>query len=384
MIDIIYFDNAATTKVDEHVAYLMADLTSQFGNPGAIYKIGRDSKGIIDNARENVSKIFNCDKNEVIFTSGGTESNNAAVNSAIIDILRSGKTDIIISGGEHDSVFNSVTNIASRYGLNVKVAPLMSDGRVDISELERMIDDNTGLVSVMYVNNETGAVNNVEEIGSMCLKRNILFHTDCVQAAGSEIIDVKKIGCDFASISSHKIHGPKGIGALYVKNIDTFTPLIYGGSDQEYGLRGGTENMVSIAGFGEACKIMMERFEEDKTNTSILKQEMFKALKEYLGESVSVNGPSVISPGRILNIQIKDYDAETLILALDSLGIYLSAGSACRSRAANPSRVLTNMGVPEVEARSSIRISFSRYNSLNEVKLVADAINDIVSINSLQ
>lgn len=375
----IYLDNAATTKMDDGVVRLMSELTEQYGNPGALYKIGRDTKSIIDCARDNVAKIFNCDKENIIFTSGGSESNNAAVNSAIIDILKSGKTEIIISAGEHDSIFNSVTNIASRYGLDVKIIPLTKEGRVNTDQLEEMINDRTGFVSVMYVNNETGAVNDVETIGGICLKRNILFHTDCVQAAGSEMIDVKKIGCDFASISSHKIHGPKGVGALYIKSVDTFTPLIYGGDEQEYGVRGGTENVISIAGFGEACRIMKESFIGEKIKASILKQMMYDSLKKCFGDSVIVNGPPVIIPGKILNVQIKDFDAETLILALDSLDIYLSAGSACRSRSAHPSRVLTSIGLSDEEARSSIRISFSRYNSSDEIEAVTNAIKHILT-----
>ena len=233
----------------------------------------------------------------------------------------------------------------------------------------------------IHVNNETGAVNPIEEIGTICMKRGILFHTDCVQAAGCHPIDVEKIGCDFLSLSSHKIHGPKGVGTLFAKDKSVLTPIIFGGAEQEFGLRAGTENVAGIVGFGEACEISSKSLHEDCIWVSTLKQRFYMALTDALKKSgrtdiVRTNGPSVLNPGKTLNLCLSGIDGQTLLLMLDGKNICISAGSACRSHEAEPSHVLTAMGLTADEARSSIRISFSRMNTADEA---VDAANIIAS-----
>ena len=277
-----------------------------------------------------------------------------------------GKTHILVSAIEHDSVLKAAHSLI-KDEFYIEYLPAHSDGKVFAQSVEDAITSKTGLVSVMYVNNETGAVNPIEEIGTICMKRGILFHTDCVQAAGCHPIDVEKIGCDFLSISSHKIHGPKGVGALFAKEKSMLAPIIFGGAEQEFGLRGGTENVAGIVGFGIWVSTLKHRFYMALTD----------ALKKNgCAEIVHTNGSSVLSPGKTLNLCLRGIDGQTLLLMLDGKSICISAGSACRSHEAEPSHVLIAMGLTPDEARSSIRISFSRMNTADEI---VDAANIIAS-----
>lgn len=291
-----------------------------------------------------------------------------------------GKTHILVSAIEHDSVLKAAHSLI-KDEFYIEYLPAHSDGKVFVQSVEDAITPKTGLVSVMYVNNETGAVNPIEEIGTICMKRGILFHTDCVQAAGCHPIDVEKIGCDFLSLSSHKIHGPKGVGTLFAKDKSVLTPIIFGGAEQEFGLRAGTENVAGIVGFGEACEISSKSLHEDCIWVSTLKQRFYMALTDALKKSgrtdiVRTNGPSVLNPGKTLNLCLSGIDGQTLLLMLDGKNICISAGSACRSHEAEPSHVLTAMGLTADEARSSVRISFSRMNTADEA---VDAANIIAS-----
>lgn len=291
-----------------------------------------------------------------------------------------GKTHILVSAIEHDSVLKAAHSLI-KDEFYIEYLPAHSDGKVFVQSVEDAITPKTGLVSVMYVNNETGAVNPIEEIGTICMKRGILFHTDCVQAAGCHPIDVEKIGCDFLSLSSHKIHGPKGVGTLFAKDKSVLTPIIFGGAEQEFGLRAGTENVAGIVGFGAACEISSKSLHEDCIWVSTLKQRFYMALTDALKKSgrtdiVRTNGPSVLNPGKTLNLCLSGIDGQTLLLMLDGKNICISAGSACRSHEAEPSHVLTAMGLTADEARSSIRISFSRMNTADEA---VDAANIIAS-----
>ena len=377
----IYLDNAATTQIDHRVLASMTPyLTTQYGNAGALYKFGRSANEAIQNSRARVSRFVGAANGSIIFTSGGSESNNLVFHGVRDYLKRIGRMHILVSAVEHDSVLRAAESL-TKEGFNVGYIPVQEDGSVSLAALEGLLRPNTGLVSVMYVNNETGAVNPVCDIGSLCMKHGVLFHTDCVQAAGFHIIDAVKIGCDFLSVSSHKIHGPKGVGALYVRDMDTITPLIYGGTEQEFGLRGGTENVAGIVGFGKACEISSEQLKEDKAQISILKQVFVTELRNRVGyDSVKINGASPLRPGKIVNIRIDDIDNESLILMLDSVGICISAGSACQSHESKPSHVLTAMGLTIDEARSSIRISFSRMNTIEEIIEAAQTIADFIDV----
>lgn len=315
----IYLDSAATSQIDKRVLdAMMPYLENQYGNPGSIHILGRASKAAIDKARGQVANLIGCTPEQVVFTSGGSESNSTVFSGVKDYLLSSGKKHILVSAVEHDSVIKAAQRLI-KDGFYVEFIPVSCDGVVSVADIERRLRPDTGLVSVMYVNNETGSVNPVEEIGALCLKRGILFHTDCVQAAPCCEIDVGKIGCDFLSISSHKIHGPKGVGALFIKEQGVLSPLVYGGAEQEHGMRGGTEN---VAG-------------------------------------------------------------ETLLLMLDGQEVCMSAGSACRSHEKEPSHVLTAMGLSAEEARSSIRVSFSRMNDVDEVSRAANMLaNDIATLRA--
>ena len=385
----IYLDSAATSQIDKRVLdAMMPYLENQYGNPGSIHILGRASKAAIDKAREQVANLIGCAPEQVVFTSGGSESNSTVFSGVKDYLLSSGKKHILVSAVEHDSVIKAAQGLI-KDGFYVEFVPVSCDGVVSVADIERRLRPDTGLVSVMYVNNETGSVNPVEEIGALCLKRGILFHTDCVQAAPCCEIDVGKIGCDFLSISSHKIHGPKGVGALFIKEQGVLSPLAYGGAEQEHGMRGGTENVAGIVGFGEACEILVSQLSADIVMTSVLKQKFYEVLQDSLhnqfdiGNIVSVNGMSVIHPGKILNIEIDNVDGETLLLMLDGQEVCMSAGSACRSHEKEPSHVLTAMGLSAEEARSSIRVSFSRMNDVDEVSRAANMLaNDIATLRA--
>lgn len=381
----IYLDNAATTPIDRRVLEsMMPYLTTQYGNAGTLYKFGRAANEAIQNARAQVSRFVGASNGSIIFTSGGSESNNLVFRGVKEYLKRIGRTHVLVSTVEHDSVLRAAESLIKE-GFDVGYIPVQGDGSVSLTALEGLLRPDTGLVSVMYVNNETGAVNPVCDIGSLCMKHGVLFHTDCVQAAGCHAIDAVEIGCDFLSVSSHKIHGPKGVGALYVKDVTTITPLIYGGAEQEYGLRGGTENVAGIVGFGRACELSAAQLQEDKTYVSSLKQRFVTELTDALKERgmdgiIHINGGSIMAPGKTVNLRIDGVDNESLILMLDNKEICISAGSACQSHESNPSHVLTAMGLTMEEARSSVRVSFSRMNTMEEIIEAAQTIAGFIGV----
>ena len=379
----IYLDNAATTKIAPAVLEeMMPYLTEDFGNPGSIYWLGRRAYNAVSLARERVAGFLHADPAQIIFTSGGTESNNLAIISAASQMkIRGPKA--ITSKTEHSSVLNVFRQIPAM-GIYTQFLFPDSDGSVSIRTIESaMENEDVGFVCLMKVNNETGAENPVEEIGKLCASKDILFHTDCVQAAACQRIDVSELGCTTLSISSHKLHGPKGVGALYAKDPQKLTPLIFGGSEQEFGIRGGTENVAGIVGFGKACELMQLSLHETEVLTSTCKQKFFTVLQSRLndaglGDILHVNGAPAIHRGKILNVRFDGVDAETLILMLDVRGIYVSAGSACTSLEAVPSHVLTAMGLSDEQARSSVRISFSGMNTQEEAELAAVIFSECV------
>lgn len=382
----VYLDNASTTQVDpEVVEAMMPYLTEQYGNPGTIYSFGRSAKKAVEKARAQVAAFIGAEPEQIIFTSGGTESNNTVFASLENHLRESGKTYIISTMLEHDSVLRAIEALCIKPSFYSSFIHPNVQGIVDINDIISEVNERTGLISVMYVNNEVGSENPVAEIGAFCKSHGILFHTDCVQAAGSHEIDVKKIGCDFLSLSSHKIHGVKGIGALYVRDKSLLSPIIHGGDKQEFGLRGGTENVPAIVGFGKACEIATKRQHETDVLTSSLKQifysSLLKELKEIgLDDIVHINGDLIIKHGKILNIRFDKVDSETLLLMLDAKNICISAGSACRSQENEPSRVLLAMGIEPEDARNSVRISFSRMNTEAEIEEAAKTMADCVRI----
>lgn len=381
----IYLDNASTTKIDPSVLdAMMPFLTDEYGNPGTIYGLGRRAKEAVEKARAQVAKFIGAKPEQIIFTSGGTEANNMVFSSLLSFLEQSEKTHVITTSSDHVSVLDSARNLCIKRGFDLTELQVNHQGCVELGSLKSELRENTGLVSIMYMNNETGSENPVEEIGAMCHERGILFHSDCVQAAGCCKLDVEKMNCDFLSLSSHKIHGPKGVGALYVRDMSLITPMIRGGSAQEFGMRGGTENVAGIVGFGAACELMNEMLHEIDVHNSMLKQVFYNVLEENLKAQglqnvLHVNGDLIIKHGKTINIRFDDVDGETLLLMLDAKGIYVSAGSACHSHESKPSHVLLAMGIDQEDARNSIRVSFSKMNTEAEVKYAAGVIANCVA-----
>lgn len=382
----IYLDNAATTMMYPEVLNAMKPyMGKQYGNAGTLYALGRESREAMDKARCQVASLLKCSPENIIFTSGGTESNNTVIFGLRRHLMEQGKTQIISSKVEHDSIIHALEALSRENEMlikpvfDVRYLGVNRECRVQTEDLEKSITDETGLVSIMFVNNETGAQNPVEEIGAICKRSGILFHTDCVQAAGLQDIDVNKINCDFLSISSHKIHGPKGIGALYVRDRSIIEPIIHGGFSQEFGLRGGTENVAGIVGFGKACEMARDNLKFNQILIGNIVKRFIYALHYYaeeegLSENVSFN--LVERQTKTLSLLIKNCDAQTVVLMLDNIGICVSAGSACRNSLNEPSRVLSAMGLSEDGARSTIRISFSALNTQVEA---VDAAREIIT-----
>ena len=368
----IYLDNAATTQIDPRVVEAMLPfLTEQFGNPGSLYRLGRDAKAAVENAREQVAKFMGAEPEQIIFTSGATEANNMVFEITRPHLVSVGKTHILTSQIEHKSVLRSVRRLLEECGFEATFAGLSRTLSRYPDSLSQSMCDKTGLVSVMYANNEIGHTFDVRHIGMVCKRRDILFHTDCVQAAEYLPLNMEKIGCDFATISAHKIHGPKGIGALFVKDPEMWWshPMILGGESQEFGMRGGTENVAAIVGFGRACEIIMsERSFAGQDRLEHMKSSFLYELGDKLdnaGVQWYLNGCSHIAT-KTLNIRVDGVDAESLILLADSAGVCISAGSACNSKEHTPSHVLTSIGLNAEQAKSSFRVSFSRTNTPEE------------------
>ena len=370
----IYLDNAATTAVAPEVLEAMRPYeTEVFGNPGSKHALGRQAAEAVARARQQVARFLNCEPAQVIFTSGGSEANNLAIKGSFVDDMH-----IISDATEHDSVRKAIRAVGDKWTGRTVITP--TDTGVISDRAFKFFMDSTFspvFASIMYVNNEVGAENPVKEIGEICKRHKAVLHVDAVQAAGSLPIDVEAIGCDFLSVSSHKIHGPKGVGALYAKNTKMLKPLIDGGSEQEWGVRGGTENVPGVVGFGVACELAMTRLEEDTRHISLIKQLFYnKLLEELKGSSIEpvVNGQPVVEHGKIINITFPGVDGESLLLLADARGVCISAGSACTSHEQEPSHVLKAMGLSDEDAHNSVRISFSRYNTADEVEKAASII----------
>lgn len=388
----IYLDNASTTQIDPEVLdSMMPFLKEEYGNAGTLYSLGRRASEAVAIARQSVADLIGASPEQIIFTSGGTESNNMVFKGTRDIMLMRGKNMIITTQIEHDSVLNAVKDMCKP---DIKpafyaeyIAPERSGGISPDKVIERIVSNDTvGLVSVMHTNNETGIRNKgLKDIAIACSKKGAFFHTDCVQAVGNSGIDVNDMSCDFLSISSHKIHGCKGVGALYIKDKEYVSPMISGGRFQEYGLRGGTENVAGIVGFGKACDIMRRDFQKDKERVRFLRKMLYDCLKREILEReldgiMHINGDIDLDDyGKTLNIRFDGIDSETLVLMLDANGVCVSAGSACQSHESNPSHVLLAIGIPPDDARCSIRFSLSKMNTENEIKSAAKIVAKCVA-----
>lgn len=374
----IYLDNAATTRPHEYVVRdMLPYLYGEYGNPSAVYEFGRRANDAVERARQQVANFLHTTPEHIVFTSGGSEGNNMVIRG-MADYLREiGKTTIVTTPIEHPSVLR-VMDYLTKLGFYIRFLPVNTQGIVDLSETEHYIQDDVGLVSVMYVNNETGAINPVAEIAKMCGDKEVLFHSDCVQAAAAFDIDVTELGFDFATLSGHKLHGPKGTGAVYVRDIEhknRITPLVIGGEEQEFGLRGGTENVPGIVGLGTACELL----EMPLNFRSMFLYELSEALRKIGADHHIYVNSSDNAVGNILNIEVDGVDAETLVLLMGLNGVCISAGSACHSKNVEPSHVLKAMGLSDREARSSVRISASSDQTEKDIIEAAHIMADCIA-----
>lgn len=372
----VYLDNAATTRISDAVLQNMLPyLRIGYGNPGSVHTLGRQSFEAVETARQRVAFLLEVPAQNIIFTASATEANNMVLRCTR-ERLRE-RPDIVVSAGEHDSILRTAFDVERREKGHVFKVPLMESGRIDTLALMDIVErhrDSIGLVSIMRANNETGAVNPVENIFPKLQSLGILTHSDCVQAAGTEPLEHISHVCDFITLSAHKIHGPKGVGALYVKDKEALVPLITGGSVQEYGLRGGTENVAGIVGFGKACELASKNLAENVQNINMKSGKFFSVLTEQLArmgliDILHFNGESQNS--KTYSIRFDGIPAETLLMMLDANEIYVSAGSACTAHDTGLSHVLSAMGLSPEEIRSSIRISFSTMNTMDEMLFAA-------------
>jgi cysteine desulfurase len=342
-------------------------LTDNFANPSSPYTFGRAAASVIAGAREHVAKLINAQPTEIIFTSGGTESNNTALQCSAH--ARAGRRHIVTSQVEHASVLNFCKNLSGQ-GQRVTFLGVDAQGRLDLNELRRAVDEQTALVSIMMANNETGAIFPVAEMAGIAHERGALFHTDAVQAAGKIPCDSKKMDADFISLGAHKLHGPKGIGALYIREGLEFVPYHIGG-DQEYARRAGTENVPGIAGFGAAAELSADHLDDVQMRVRALRDEFEKTISARLAD-VRIAGHEAERLPNTSNVLIRGVESEALLARLDLDGLCCSSGSACAAGAHEPSHVLRAMGLPAGKGWGALRVSLSRFNTADEMEYLAD------------
>lgn len=372
-----YFDNSATTKCAPSVIEKMNEVMNEhYGNPSSLHNVGFDGEKMLSEARSIIAKSLKADEKEIIFTSGGTESNNMALLGSAMANKRAGR-HIITSSIEHASV-NAPLKMLEELDYEITYLPCDNNGTVSISELEDNIRDDTILVSIMHVNNEIGAVQPIEDIGRIIKKHNsnCLFHVDAIQSFGKYAINPKKMNIDLLSVSGHKIHGPKGSGFLYIKQGTKIKPIIYGGG-QERGLRSGTENVYSQCGLGVAVSLMCDNMEENVKKLRALKEHFVGRVKDM--DFATINGlTNEQSAPNIVSVSIKDVRAEVVLHSLEEKEIYVSAGSACSSNKPAISKTLQAINVPKEMLDKTVRFSFSIYNTIEEIDYACDVLEDII------
>ncbi len=370
-----YFDNAATTKVKKEVMDKMFPyFVESYGNPSSLYTLGRTAKVGIEEARRQVADLINCDKNEIYFTSGGTESDNTALKGIMYLNKNKGK-HVITTKIEHHAILNTCKTLEEN-GFEVTYLNVDKDGIVNLEEIVNAITEDTVLISVMFANNEIGSIQPIKKIGEIAKEKEIIFHTDAVQACGNVKIDVKEMNIDMLSLSGHKIGAPKGIGALYVnKNIE-FKNLIDGGH-QERDKRAGTENVPGMIGLGEACKIARNNMETHIKKLKELRDMYFSEVKKQISD-IKINGSMEYRLPGNSNISFKDVNGSELLMKLDERGICASAGSACSSGSSMPSHVLTAIGLTSEYAEGTLRVTFGDENTKEDVRYLVDNLIQIV------
>lgn len=371
---LIYADAAATTRISPYVLEkMMPYLTEQFGNASAVHRIGRTARTAIEEARIHIASALSCKPDEIFFTGSGTESDNWALRGICTE-TGGRKNHIITSSVEHHAVLHTCRYL-EKQGYRVTYLPVSSSGKINPDDLKKAITTETALVSIMYANNETGVIQPVSDIGQICKNHDIPFHTDAVQAVGYEKIDVNARNISLLSVSGHKLHAPKGVGALFIRKDTPISNLLFGGA-QENNMRPGTENTAAIVGLGAAFEKICSDHEEKTRYVENLRNRFEKNLSE--NKRISVNGACEKRIPGISSITVKNADGERILLMLDLKGICASAGSACTSGSSSPSHVLKAMGLSNQDALSSIRFSFDENNTCEDIDYITENLINII------
>ena len=373
----IYLDNAASTAVHpEVVKEMMPYFDTQYGNPSSIHQFGRKAKNAIEKARKQVATLIGAEPNEILFTSGGTESNNTILDGVLTSNSEPDPEHIITSSIEHEAVLQPCKEFEN-VGIKITYLPVDEHGIVNPDEITNSINSHTVLVSIMFANNEVGTIQPIKEISEICKKYQIPLHTDAVQAVGKIPINVKDLGVDALSISSHKINGPKGIGALFIKKGLMVTPQILGGG-QENGMRSGTENVASIVGFGKACEIAKERLNRNISHFQTLHSSILSKITKEISH-VKLNGHPEKRIFNNVHLTFMGVNGEDLIIKLDEHGIAASTGSACSVHTQKASHVLKAMGFNHEQITGSLRLSFGYTNTLDEIDQTVEVLKKVVA-----
>ena len=370
----IYLDNNATTPLDPRVCDRMTwFLKEHFGNPSSLYPIGRDAKELVTEAREVIASALGASRSEIVFTGSGTESDNFAIRG-VFDALPD-KDELITSAIEHPAVIESAGYL-EKNGKKVTYVPVDAAGHIDLEALKAAVSPRTALISVMQANNELGTIQPIKEISRIAREAGVILHTDAVQSFGKIPVDVDELGVDLLTLSAHKVYGPKGVGALYIRKGTRIQPLIYGGH-QERQMRSGTENTAGIVGFGEAVRILVEQSSSDNIRIGKLAAQLKRGIDASIPK-VRFNGPEDGRVKSTLNYAFPGLEAEAILLALATKDIYVSTGSACSEDSEEVSHVLSAIGMPPQFARSTLRISLGRFNTEDDIETVLRELPEIV------
>ena len=368
----LYFDNSATTPIDQDVQSLMSDLNQNiYGNPSSIYASGRNAKNIIEIARRKLANAINSEPSEIIFTGGGSEANNIV----LWDMVHKKRNHVITSSIEHPAILLVLREL-EKLGVKHTIVPVDKNGLIDPDDIKKNIISDTGLISIMMANNEVGTIEPIQEIARIAQEHDVLFHSDAIQVLGKLPIDVKKLQLDIMSFSAHKFYGPKGVGALYIKNGVSINPMIIGGS-QEKNMRAGTENVSGIAGLGLAAEIA-SNFEKENFSHLLELENYFKELIIDKHNDITFNGFDNNKLPGLVNLTIPNIPSDLLLINLDNDGISISNGSACSSGTISPSPVLKAMGLSDKSNLESVRISAGKYNTMDEVNKLVDSIHSSI------
>ena len=372
----IYLDHNGTTRVDPDVLEEMLPyLGERFGNPSSIHHFGQQARRALDRARRQVADLIGAEPAEIVFTSGGTEANNQAIRG-VIELDGTDRRHVVTTAVEHQAVLEPCRFLEER-GISVTYLPVDEHGMVAPESVAAAIRGDTALVSVMLANNEVGTIQPVREMAAITRERGVLLHTDAVQAAGKIPVDVRELGVDLLTLSGHKMHGPKGAGALYVRRGTILAPLVHGGAHERH-MRAGTENVPSIVGLGKACEMAGRAMEADGSRMAALRDRLQQGLLESI-PLVQVNGHPEQRLPNTLNMSFLATEGETLMMSLDLMGIAVSTGSACGSSSHEPSHVLAAMGRSAGQAHSSLRISLGRHSTPEEVDTTIEALVEVVA-----